>query len=391
MTTDSKDPLQDSRAVLVLREFSKDLISKTSMEEILWSITENAIGRLGFEDCVVYLVDEDRKFLKQKAAYGPKSSGSREIASEIRIPMGMGIVGSVAETGAAEIVEDCTSDPRYIPDDAFRMSELAVPIIREDLVIGVIDSEHSDVGFFTQDHLDVLETIAYITSIRLGQIELKDAVVHDRDELQSEVEKRSLELQESIREVQAKNNQLKASLEEKQESLRDLNHQIKNQMQMAHSLMNIQAQSSNSDEVRASLLLAQCRIRCIALLYQNASGKTVDPCKYLHDLHDELISTFLVEKNIELNIEADKALIPTDKAVQLGFILSDLFAGSIAVLENIDIPRSSIDLKFDSECRLHIESNWWDFKELAEMTEVFIAQFGAERVDSDSGLTLICK
>lgn len=391
MTSLPSDSIDSHDLMVVLRQFSNDLISKTSLNEVLWTITGNAISNLGFEDCVVYLVSENGQFLEQKAAYGPKNPEQREIASAIRIPMGMGIVGSVAETGIAEIVEDCSADARYIPDDAFRMSELAVPIIKDNKVIGVIDSEHSEVGFFTQGHLDILETIGSITSIRLNQIQSRDAVIHDRDSLKDTVVSQGSELQDAMRELQAINEQLTESLEEKHRSLASLNHQINNQMQMVHSLMNIQAESSGSADVRDNILLAQCRVRCIGLVYQIAAGKEVDPVKYLHDLHDELVGTYKITQRVNLEVEVNGVWMPTAKAVQLGFILVDFFSGSVSMLENTESPSSSIKLTLGQDCQVHLESNWWDFDYLKEITKIFISQMGAEKIDSQTGLTLVCK
>src|SRR5690606_24718828 len=122
--------------------FAISLFGQNTEDEILWDLARNCISRLGFEDCVIYLVDEDRRVLIQKAAYGPKNPKGFTIHDPLEIPLGAGIVGSVALSGKAELVHDTSKDPRYIQDDAFRYSELCVPIMVEDKVIGVIDSEH---------------------------------------------------------------------------------------------------------------------------------------------------------------------------------------------------------------------------------------------------------
>jgi len=62
--------------------------------------------------------------------------------------------------GKAEIINDTTIDGRYIIDDAQRFSEISVPILQDGLVIGVIDSEHSQKAFYTNKHLQILTTIA---------------------------------------------------------------------------------------------------------------------------------------------------------------------------------------------------------------------------------------
>ena len=120
------------------------------MEEILWDVCRNCISRLGFQDAVVYLLDEKRNVLVQKAAYGPKNPKDFEIVHPLEIPVGKGIVGAVAATGQPILVNDTTKDSRYIADDDMRLSELSVPIVFEGKVIGVIDSEHSSKRFFTR-------------------------------------------------------------------------------------------------------------------------------------------------------------------------------------------------------------------------------------------------
>ena len=134
----------------------------------MWDITTNCIDRLNFVDCVIYLVDEAKNVLVQKAAYGPKEQGGYQIAAPIVIPIGTGIVGTVAETGIPEIIIDCSADSRYIVDDAVRNSEISVPILYEGRVIGVIDSEHPEKGFYTQEHLEILKTIASISSTKIA-------------------------------------------------------------------------------------------------------------------------------------------------------------------------------------------------------------------------------
>lgn len=149
--------------------FAASLFGKNELEEILWDVAKNCIARLGFVDCVIYLVDESEGVLIQKAAYGTKNPQDFVIDNPLKIPIGSGIVGAVAKSGVAEIVNDASIDPRYIVDDEVRSSELAVPLIHQKKVIGVIDSEHPEKNFFKQNHLDALTTIASICTSKISQ------------------------------------------------------------------------------------------------------------------------------------------------------------------------------------------------------------------------------
>ncbi len=149
--------------------FSTSLFGKNTVDEILWDVAKNCIGRLGFVDCVMYLLDEERQVLVQKAAYGAKNPNDFEIYQPIDIPMGKGIVGFVAKTGEPLIVDDTSKDSRYIADDQKRFSEIAVPLVYNNRVIGVIDSEHPEKKFYTERHLNVMRTISSLCANKVAR------------------------------------------------------------------------------------------------------------------------------------------------------------------------------------------------------------------------------
>lgn len=156
----------------VQRQFAEAIFEAPNLREALWRVTELCIPALGFEDCVIYMLDEKKKELEQVAAYGPKSLSRGEILSPIRIPYGEGIVGKVAESGTPMIVGDTTETEDYILDDDMRYSEMAVPILFEGKVFGVIDSEHREKYFFTEDHLTLFQIIAALCSNKIAALHL---------------------------------------------------------------------------------------------------------------------------------------------------------------------------------------------------------------------------
>ena len=154
--------------------FASSMSEQQTEDDILWDVAKNCIGRLQFEDCVIYLLDEERNILVQKAAHGPKSPKQFEINMPIEIKPGEGIVGSVAMSGKAEIVADTTKDPRYIVDDEQRFSEISVPILYDGKVLGVIDCEHSKKRFFAQKHLSILTTIASLCANKIVRVRAEE-------------------------------------------------------------------------------------------------------------------------------------------------------------------------------------------------------------------------
>lgn len=129
----------------------------TSNEEMAWYIAHDVMGAVGFEDCVVYKVDHELRECIQLAAYGPKNLEKKTIVNPIQIPFGRGIVGHVAEYAILECIDDTSLDDRYVPDDDVRYSELSVPVMKDDKVVMVIDSERKKArGYSISDQVFVV-------------------------------------------------------------------------------------------------------------------------------------------------------------------------------------------------------------------------------------------
>lgn len=160
----------------VIAYLAESLDKAQTIDELVWDLSKKCIANLNFEDCVIYLFDKEKGKLFQKAALGPKNPKEKEISNPIEIPLGKGIVGSVAMNGIAEMIGDTSKDHRYIVDDKKRYSELAVPIKYHEYIIGVIDSEHSKKDFFTKDHLHILTVIAAFAANKIREINQKEGL-----------------------------------------------------------------------------------------------------------------------------------------------------------------------------------------------------------------------
>ena len=167
--------LEELEAERAVNFFATSLLNQNTVDEVLWDVAKNCIARLQFVDAVVYWLDAERNVLVQKAAYGPKNPVDFQIFEPIEIPVGQGIVGTVALTRRAELVGDTSKDPRYIQDDARRLSEIAVPICAEGIVYGVIDAEHPRKNFFKPRHLKILTTIAALCAHKIARVQVERA------------------------------------------------------------------------------------------------------------------------------------------------------------------------------------------------------------------------
>ncbi|MFT6322116.1 MAG: signal transduction histidine kinase [Granulosicoccus sp.] len=198
------------RYLEIISSFSLSLMHLNSIEDVVWIITREVVGRMGFEDCVVYLLDKEEGVLIQKAAHGPKNPYQLKIKNPIKIAVGEGIVGSVAKFGKAEIVSDTRNDSRYILDDEYRLSEIAVPIIFENEVIGVIDSEHSKVGFFIKEHLIILRTVAAIGASKIVHAKIHEEIKEYQFGLERLVDEKTKNLNVLINKLKRSNQDLES-------------------------------------------------------------------------------------------------------------------------------------------------------------------------------------
>jgi L-methionine (R)-S-oxide reductase len=78
----------------------------------------------------------------------------------VRIPVGQGICGAAAATGATEVVDDVAADPRYLACFASTRSEIVVPISWQGSVIGEIDIDSDQPAAFTAADRELLEEVA---------------------------------------------------------------------------------------------------------------------------------------------------------------------------------------------------------------------------------------
>jgi serine phosphatase RsbU (regulator of sigma subunit) len=196
----------------VINRFATLLIDTTTVDAIVWSVAKNAIAQLGYVDCVIYLLDDKGEFLIQRAAHGPKNPIALDILNPIKIRMGEGIVGTVAATQKGEIIADTSTDPRYIFDNNMGLSEIAVPIIYQGNIIGVIDSEHPEKNFYPNDDLEVLTTIASMTATKLVQAKNDEKILEYQNNLEYLVQQKTEELNKTLNELRSQTLELTDSI-----------------------------------------------------------------------------------------------------------------------------------------------------------------------------------
>ncbi|MCR9202379.1 MAG: GAF domain-containing protein [Planctomycetaceae bacterium] len=206
----------------VIRQLAISLLRRNTLHDLCWEIA-TTIGSLpGFEDSVVYLLEDGH--LVQTAAYGLKATPQRHIVNPLIIPLGQGIVGHVAATGVAELIYDTTDDPRYIRDEYAGRAEISVPVVYQDRVIAVLDSEHEQVGAYTPQHLEILQAMANVCAPRIASAIVEQTNEQVRQELQT----LNSQLEERVQQRTAQLVAARDASEKQRDRLRTVLHSIQN-------------------------------------------------------------------------------------------------------------------------------------------------------------------
>lgn len=347
---------------LLIHDFVKEVLKHDTVNDILWTICNNVISKLGLEDCVIYLTDHKRQLLVQKAAFGPKSPQDQEIVDQIAIPLGEGVVGSVAMTGVAEIVKDTSIDPRYIVDDAFRLSEIAVPIINEGKVIGVIDSEHSSKNFYNDFHLQMLSTIASLCASRIAYAQIHEEVLLYKNKLEIIVEERTKKLKDSVE-------QLKISNDNLERYAYVVSHDLKSPLQTISAFSELIEMNEKelSDKGKQYLgIIKQTSGRMNTLLVELLNSFLSSDENKNDNLLDLNQVFAKVLENLKLEIDAKKAIVqllnplPEFKGLESHFIqlFQNIISNSIKYSSENEIPEIIVSVEtITSGTQIRIRDN----------------------------------
>jgi len=156
------------REATALYKVSNQLMRTLNLDQVL----EKVLGALqrffGYPNCAILLVGEEAGELKVKAMGGHPQETVRKVGLKI----GEGIAGWVAAHKTALNVPDVTQDPRYAEGMGQTKSEMAVPMIAGDKVIGVLDVQRAEVNAFNDDDLRVLSSVAAQAAIAIERARL---------------------------------------------------------------------------------------------------------------------------------------------------------------------------------------------------------------------------
>jgi phosphoserine phosphatase RsbU/P len=174
---------RQARTLVLLNEIARELTSILNLDELLKRIAELLSRLIDYQMFSILLLDSTGEKLQHR--FSLRFQENAQIKHDV--PLGRGLVGSAAQNKEAVLVPDVSKDPRYIQLNPETRSELAVPLIYQGKVIGVLDLEHTRRGFFTDDHKRTITTLAAQVAIAIENARLYERIAQQENRLERDL------------------------------------------------------------------------------------------------------------------------------------------------------------------------------------------------------------
>ena len=176
---------EQTRTLSLLYEVSRELTSILEREELLRKVAQLAKRLVNYQGFQVLLWNAESQKLEPSFSL----RYDERITAKYGLSLGEGICGTAAALRQSLRVPNVHVDPRYIRcgDSVEVRSELAVPLVFKDRLVGVIDLESTEYNAFTEQHEQMLSTLASYIAIALENARLYEKVREDEQRLESDL------------------------------------------------------------------------------------------------------------------------------------------------------------------------------------------------------------
>ncbi len=174
----------------LLLEITRAISASLDLEETLSLIIDSIKSFIPYDTAAIYVLETNGRDRRIRATV---YRGYDEASMERLLRLGEGFVGWVVQSGGAIVIPDVRNDQRYISSDPLTMSEIVVPIIANNRIIGALNLESRSLDAYKAADLEALTLFASTAAISIEK-----ALLH-----QERLEKRRLESELAIaRQVQ---------------------------------------------------------------------------------------------------------------------------------------------------------------------------------------------
>src|SRR5215813_7934180 len=168
----------DARRLLsTLIEINREITSILDLDELLKKIAELTNRIVPYEIFAIFLLDDEAQELYLRFAIGHQP----EVVKNLRIKLGDGVTGTAAMERTTVVVDDVLKYPRYIDAVKNTRSELAVPLVSQNRVVGVLDIESPEPGYFREDQVKLLNLLASQIAIAIENARVYESERRNRE------------------------------------------------------------------------------------------------------------------------------------------------------------------------------------------------------------------
>lgn len=157
----------------ILNRFSSIIFNSNDRKVIFEGVGSLIVDILQLEDVSIFLIDKKNQVLNQVLVIEKgeeiRYSESGDLYKSISITSG--ITGKAFRQKETILVDDVTLDLDYIADSIKAKSEIAVPIVYKNKVLGVLDSESTDYAYYTDRIKRILEGVASLLAIKINELD----------------------------------------------------------------------------------------------------------------------------------------------------------------------------------------------------------------------------
>jgi sigma-B regulation protein RsbU (phosphoserine phosphatase) len=169
----------DPNFLTTLVEINHDITSILDLDQLLHKIAELTNRIIPYQIFAIFLVDETRQNLYYRFGIGHE----QQVVQTLRINFGEGLIGTAALEQRTVVVDDVRSDPRYIEVVKEARSELAIPLMLKNRVVGVLDIESTEIGYFREEQVRILNLLASQIAIAINNANIYESERHNREML----------------------------------------------------------------------------------------------------------------------------------------------------------------------------------------------------------------
>ncbi|HSK39224.1 MAG TPA: histidine kinase dimerization/phosphoacceptor domain -containing protein [Arenibaculum sp.] len=299
----SNETSSDRERLEIVSAAAEWLLSTDDPAAMVGRIFEKASGPLALDYYFNFLVNDAGDALWLHSCAGIPDSAVHDLA---RLEFGQAICGTVAKRRSHLVVEKVqeSADPRAALIKDFGVETYACfPLVARGGLIGTLSFGSRRRTRFTPVDLDLLRVISHYVAVAQERRKAEQAIAAALDDGQN-------------------------LLQQKEMLLKEVNHRVKNSLQLVSSLLAMQGGRLDAPGLKRYFIEASRRVQAVAAvhhrLYRSGDVRSVPFGPYLRDLCADLEQSMDSGRRVRLVVDTEDTDVPTDKAIPLALMLNEL-------------------------------------------------------------------